>query len=141
MEARGVVSPRGISEWIHLCGAWSSEQGLASLWVDGKKLASTPGVAEGHVLPDGGSLQLGQERNSCCPQSDSSGVPGFEEGFDPKLAFVGKMTGVNMWDRVLSEEQISELALRDGRGCEQRGNMVAWGATEMVPHGGAQFIN
>ncbi|XP_038549077.1 pentraxin-related protein PTX3 [Micropterus salmoides] len=141
VEARGVVSPRGISEWIHLCGAWSSEQGLASLWVDGKKLASTPGVAEGHVLPDGGSLQLGQEKNSCCPQSDSSGVPGFEEGFDPKLAFVGKMTGVNMWDRVLSEEEISELALRDGRGCEQRGNMVAWGATEMVPHGGAQFIN
>lgn len=139
VEARGAVTP---GEWNHLCGAWSSEQGLASLWAGGKKVASTPGVAEGHTLPDGGSLQLGQERNGCCPQSPSSGtgMTGFEGGFDPKLAFAGKMTGVNMWDRVLSEEEISQLALQKGKGCEQRGNMVAWGVTEMVPHGGAQFI-
>ncbi|XP_071373163.1 pentraxin-related protein PTX3-like [Centroberyx affinis] len=147
VEARGVVKAGGAAQWIHLCGAWSSKQGLASLWADGKKVASTPGVAEGHVLPDGGSLQLGQERNGCCPGSPSvggghgSGVPGFEGGFDAKLAFPGKMTGVNMWDRVLSEEEISQLALLDGQGCEQRGNMVAWGVTEMVPHGGAQFID
>lgn len=143
VEARGVVNPGGTSEWIHLCGAWSSEHGLASLWAGGKKVASTPGVAEGHVLPDGGSLQLGQERNGCCPPSpgSGSGVTGFEGGFDPKMAFAGKMTGVNMWNRVLSEEEISQLALREGQGCKQRGNMVAWGVTEMVPHGGAQFIN
>ncbi|XP_068441338.1 pentraxin-related protein PTX3 [Clinocottus analis] len=143
VEARDVVNPGGPSEWIHLCGAWSSEQGLASLWAAGKKVASTPGVAEGHVLPDGGSLQLGQERNGCCPLSPSSGsgVTGFDGGFDPKMAFAGKMTGVNMWDRVLSEEEISQLALREGPGSNLRGNMVAWGVTEMVPHGGAQFIN
>lgn len=139
VEARGVVNP---GRWTHLCGAWSSEQGLASLWADGVKVASTPGVAEGHVLPDGGSLQLGQERNGCCPPSLSSGssVAGFEAGFDSKLAFVGKMTGVNMWDKVLSEDKISQLSLREGHGCEQSGNIVAWGVTEMVPHGGAQFI-
>ncbi|XP_008283740.1 pentraxin-related protein PTX3 [Stegastes partitus] len=138
VEARGVVNP---GQWIHLCGAWSSKQGLASLWAGGKKVASTPGVAEGHVLPEGGSLQLGQERNGCCPTSSSSGVAGFEGGFDPKLAFAGKMTGVNMWDRVLSEEDISQLALQEGQGCQQMGSAVAWGVTEMVPHGGAQFIN
>ncbi|KAM9853005.1 pentraxin-related protein PTX3 [Aulostomus maculatus] len=141
VEARGVVKP--VSEWIHLCGAWSSKQGLASLWAGGKKVASTPGVAEGHIIPDGGSLQLGQERNGCCPLSLNSGsaMPGLGGGFDHKLAFAGKMTGVNMWDRVLSEGEISQLALQDGRGCDQRGTMVAWGVTEMVPHGGAQFIN
>lgn len=133
VEARGVVSPGGTSEWVHLCGAWSSERGLASLWAAGKKVASSPGVAEGHVLPDGGSLQLGQER--------ANGVAGFEGGLDPKVAFAGKMTGVNMWDRVLSEEEMSQLALREGPGANPRGNVVAWGVTEMVPHGGAQFIN
>ncbi|XP_047450311.1 pentraxin-related protein PTX3 [Mugil cephalus] len=139
VEAKGVANP---GQWIHLCGAWSSQQGLASLWADGKKVAFTPGVAEGHVLPDEGSLQLGQERRSCCSVSSSSrtGMAGFEEGFDAKLAFAGKMTGVNMWDKVLSEEEISQLALQEGQGCEQRGSMVAWGVTEMVPHGGAQFI-
>ncbi|KAM3874704.1 pentraxin-related protein PTX3 [Diretmus argenteus] len=138
VEARGVVRAEGASEWIHLCGAWTSEQGLASLWADGKKVASMPGVAEGHTLPDGGSLQLGQERNA---GGNPSGVPGFEGGFDAKLAFAGKLTGVNMWDSVLSGEQISQLALQGGQGCEQRGNMVAWGVTEMVPHGGAQFTD
>lgn len=137
VEARGVVR---LGEWFHLCGAWSSNQGLATLWAGGKKVASTPGVAEGHVLPDGGSLQLGQERNGCCHSSPGSGVAGFEGGFDPKVAFAGKMTGVNMWDRVLSEEEISQLALQRGQGCGQRGNLVAWGVTEMVPHAGAQFI-
>uniref|UniRef100_A0A3B5KLP0 Pentraxin (PTX) domain-containing protein n=1 Tax=Xiphophorus couchianus TaxID=32473 RepID=A0A3B5KLP0_9TELE len=125
VEARSVVSP---GQWIHLCGAWSSEQGLATLWVGGKKMASNPGMAKGHSLPEGGSLQLGQERNGCCPL------------FDPKLAFAGKMTGVNMWDTVLSEEEISQLAAQRGQGCQQRGSVVAWGVTEIVPHGGAQFI-
>ncbi|CAN9511492.1 unnamed protein product [Ophioblennius macclurei] len=133
VEAPGVVSP---GQWIHLCGAWSSDQGLATLWVNGKKVTSTPGVAEGHVVPAGGSLQLGQEKNGCCPTSQS----GFEAGFDPKLAFAGKMAGVNLWDRVLAEDEISQMASWDGHGCTQRGSLVAWGLTEMVPHGGAQFI-
>ncbi|XP_054649577.1 pentraxin-related protein PTX3 [Dunckerocampus dactyliophorus] len=144
VEARGVVKPDGPPEWLHLCGVWSSEQGLASLWAGGKKVASTPGVAEGHILPDGGSLQLGQERNGCChltPSSSGNGMAGFEAGFDPKVAFAGTMTGVNMWDKVLPEEKISQLALQDGQGCEHRGNIVMWGVTEMVPHGGAQFVN
>ncbi|XP_068173491.1 pentraxin-related protein PTX3 [Antennarius striatus] len=138
VQARGVVNPGGASKWIHLCGSWMSEQGMASLWADGKKVASTPGVAEGHIIPHGGSLQLGQERNGCCTDG---GMPGFESGFDSNLAFTGKMTGVNMWDRVLTAEEISRLALWEGQGCEQRGNIVAWGVTEMVPHGGAHFIN
>lgn len=137
VEAQGAVEP---GRWSHLCGEWSSEQGQAQLWADGKKVASTSGVAEGHVLPDGGLLQLGQERNGCCG-GGGGGMPGFEGGFDSKLAFAGKMTGVNMWDRGLTEEEISQLAFRGGQGCQQRGNMVAWSVSEMVPHGGAQFIH
>ena len=68
-------------------------------------------------------------------------MTGFEDGFDPRLAFAGKMTGVNVWDRVLSEEELASVASRDGQGCGPRGNVVAWAVTEMVPHGGAQFIN
>ncbi|KAM8853017.1 pentraxin-related protein PTX3 [Synchiropus picturatus] len=136
VEAAGVVKT---SEWMHLCGAWSTQQGLASLWAGGRKVASTPGVAEGHTIPDGGSLQLGQERNGCCAPGSGSRVSGFEGGFDAKLSFAGQMTGVNMWDRALSQNQIGQLARREGEGCQQRGNLVAWGVTEMVPHGGAQF--
>ncbi|KAM6945967.1 pentraxin-related protein PTX3 [Aplochiton taeniatus] len=141
VEGRDVVQD-GPAAWVHLCGAWSSEEGLATLWADGRRVASTPGVAEGHVLPAGGSLQLGQEREgSAGGDGGRSGVPGFEGGFDAKQAFAGKMTGVNVWDRVLAEDEIGRLALPEGEGCERRGNVVAWAVTEMVPHGGAQFIN
>ena len=72
----------------------------------------------------------------------SARVQGWVENVsDAKLAFAGKMTGVNVWDRVLAEEEISHQALQEGKGCQQRGNVVAWGTTEMVPHGGAQFID
>ncbi|KAK7882872.1 hypothetical protein WMY93_029046 [Mugilogobius chulae] len=138
VEASGVLNPGGAAQWIHLCGTWSSEQGMATLWVNGKRAVVTPGVAEGHVIPAGGSLLLGQERNGCC---GAHGVPGFEDAFDHKLAFAGKMTGVNIWDRLLSEKEITLLGQQDSQSCEHRGNMVAWGVTEMVPHGGAQFIH
>ncbi|XP_072317341.1 pentraxin-related protein PTX3 [Eucyclogobius newberryi] len=138
VEASGVLNPGGTSPWIHLCGAWSSEQGVATLWFNGKRVVIAPGVAEGHVIPPGGSLLLGQERNGCC---GAHAVPGFEEGFDQKLAFAGKMTGVNIWDRVLSEEDITLLGQLDSQSCSHRGNVVAWGITEMVPHGGAQFTH
>ncbi|CAL1571881.1 unnamed protein product [Knipowitschia caucasica] len=137
VEASGVLDPRGTPQWMHLCGAWSSDQGMASLWLNGEKVAISPGVAEGHVIPPGGSLLLGQERNGCCGQE----IPGFEQGFDHKLAFAGKMTGVNIWDRVLSEEEVRLLGQQGGQSCGHRGSVVAWGLTEMVPHAGAQFIH
>ncbi|KAI1893894.1 hypothetical protein AGOR_G00128350 [Albula goreensis] len=134
-EAHLVEAPGAArdGQWGHFCGTWSSEQGLASLWVNGQKVTSSPGVAEGHVLPDGGTMQLGQEKNSCCSF-------GFDSGFDAKLAFAGKMTGVNVWDRVLGDEEISQNAQREGS-CSSRGNVVGWGVSEIIPHGGAQYIN
>ncbi|KAJ8256810.1 hypothetical protein COCON_G00189620 [Conger conger] len=120
-------------QWSHVCGTWSSEEGLAALWVNGLKVASSSGVAEGHVLPEGGTMSLGQEKNGCCSF-------GFDSGADPKLAFAGKMTGVNLWDRVLGEEEIFQNAQREGS-CSSRGNVVGWGVSEIIPHGGAQYIN
>ncbi|KAI1883299.1 hypothetical protein AGOR_G00243770 [Albula goreensis] len=124
-----LVKTQGVAldgHWGHYCGTWSSDQGLASLWVNGQREASSPGVAEGHSLPEGGTMVLGQEKN------------GF---FDPMLAFAGKMTGLNVWDRVLVAEEISQHAQADGTSCSGRGNVVGWGISEIVPHGGAQYIN
>ncbi|KAJ8280474.1 hypothetical protein GJAV_G00055000 [Gymnothorax javanicus] len=130
VEAKNAVKD---SHWSHFCGAWSSADGLASLWVNGLKVASSTGVAEGQTLPEGGTMSLGQERSSCCSF-------GFDTGADAKLAFAGKMTGVNLWNQVLGEEEIFQNAQQE-RSCSSRGNVVGWGVSEIIPHGGAQYIN
>ncbi|XP_052405047.1 pentraxin-related protein PTX3-like [Carassius gibelio] len=127
VEAHNVVTD---GQWGHFCAAWSSEQGLAALWANGENVARVPGVAEGHVLPINGFILLGQERSR-------SGV---YRDLDSSVAFTGKMTGVNMWDHVLDAGRIKEFANQDGS-CDSRGNVIGWGVSEIIPHGGSQYIN
>uniref|UniRef100_A0A671KAG0 Pentraxin-related protein PTX3-like n=1 Tax=Sinocyclocheilus anshuiensis TaxID=1608454 RepID=A0A671KAG0_9TELE len=127
VEAHSVVTD---GQWGHVCAAWSSEQGLAALWVNGENVARVPGVAEGHVLPGNGFILLGQERSR-------SGV---YRDLDSSVAFTGKMTGVNMWDHVLDAGRIKEYANQHGS-CDSRGNVIGWGVSEIIPHGGSQYIN
>nr|XP_008511817.1 PREDICTED: pentraxin-related protein PTX3 [Equus przewalskii] len=118
-----------LGRWTHLCSTWNSEKGRTSLWVDGELVASTVEMATGHVVPEGGILQIGQEKNGCC-------VGG---GFDETLAFSGRLTGFNIWDHVLSNEEIRETG--GAESCHIRGNVVGWGVTEIQPHGGAQYVS
>ncbi|NWR35789.1 PTX3 protein, partial [Tachuris rubrigastra] len=126
VAAQNAVIP---GKWVHLCGTWSSENGSAALWVQGELAASALDIASAHTVPDGGILQIGQEKNGCC-------VGG---GFDEALAFSGKLTGFNLWDRVLSAP---EITAQSGEGsCGTRGNVVGWGVTEVLPYGGAQYVS
>ncbi|XP_023589696.1 pentraxin-related protein PTX3 [Trichechus manatus latirostris] len=117
-----------VGRWTHLCGTWASETGRMSLWVNGELAATAVKMVPGHVVPEGGILQIGQEKNGCC-------VGG---GFDETLAFSGRLTGFNIWDHVLSHEEIRETG--EAESCHLRGNVVGWGVTEIQPHGGAQYI-
>ncbi|XP_022363533.1 pentraxin-related protein PTX3 [Enhydra lutris kenyoni] len=118
-----------LGKWTHLCSTWNSEKGSTSLWVNGELMATTVKMATGHIVPEGGILQIGQEKNGCC-------VGG---GFDETLAFSGRLTGFNIWNRVLSNEEIRETS--GAESCHIRGNVVGWGVTEIQPHGGAQYVS
>ncbi|XP_006123526.2 pentraxin-related protein PTX3 [Pelodiscus sinensis] len=127
-----LIAPNTTSpgQWEHYCGTWSSDNGTISLWANGELVATASEIAGAHTIPDGGILQLGQEKNGCC-------VGG---GFDETLAFSGKLTGFNLWDRVLSSEEITARP-RAEDSCNIRGNVVGWGVTEILTHGGAQYIS
>lgn len=134
VEAAGAVAER---RWTHLCGTWSSEQGLASLWVDGRQVASAPGVAEGNTIPGSGVLQLGKEGSR--QRRGATRVTG--NGVVAAAApFTGKITGVNVWDRTLSPEEISQQAKLNGSTCGNLGNVVAWGVTKVTLRGEAKLI-
>uniref|UniRef100_A0A8D1DAY3 Pentraxin-related protein PTX3 n=1 Tax=Sus scrofa TaxID=9823 RepID=A0A8D1DAY3_PIG len=126
LVANTVISP---GTWTHLCSTWNSEQGHVALWVNGDLIATKVDMATGHIVPEGGILQIGQEKNGCC-------VGG---GFDEILAFSGRLTGFNIWDRVLSTEEIKKTG--GAESCHIRGNVVGWGVTEIQPHGGAQYVS
>ncbi|XP_043080617.1 pentraxin-related protein PTX3 isoform X2 [Puntigrus tetrazona] len=127
VEAHSVVAD---GQWGHFCAAWSSEEGLAALWVNGENVARVHGVAEDYVLPSNGFVLLGQERSRS----------GIYKDLDSSVAFTGKMTGVNMWDHVLEAGRIKEYANQDGS-CDKIGNVIGWGVSEINPHGGSQYIN
>ncbi|NXP45880.1 PTX3 protein, partial [Heliornis fulica] len=126
LSVKNVIVP---GKWLHLCGAWSSENGSASLWVQGELAGAASDIAGAHTIPDGGIWQIGQEKNGCC-------VGG---GFDEALAFSGKLTGFNMWDRVLSAKEVAAQSGEDA--CGIRGNVIGWGVTEVLTYGGAQYIS
>ncbi|NXU99569.1 PTX3 protein, partial [Cettia cetti] len=126
LAASNVVVP---GQWLHLCGTWSSGNGSAALWAQGQLAGSASGLARAHTIPDGGLLQLGQEKNGCC----------LGGGFDEALAFSGKLTGFNLWDRVLSPAEVRAQGAGDA--CGTRGNVVGWGVTEVLPYGGAQYVS
>ncbi|XP_072330519.1 pentraxin-related protein PTX3-like [Scyliorhinus torazame] len=126
MVAEGIVA---LGQWTYLCATWSAEDGNATLWVNGKLAAASSGMAVGYNIPNGGLLQLGQESNGCCTGG----------GFDKNLAFSGKLTGFNIWDRVISKHEMQYLTSGEDS-CSIRGNVVAWSVTEILPHGGAEFI-
>ncbi|XP_052497442.1 pentraxin-related protein PTX3 [Budorcas taxicolor] len=124
LVADAVISP---GTWTHLCSTWDSKKGHMALWVNGDLVATAVDMATGHVVPEGGILQIGQEKN---------GVGG---GFDETLAFSGRLTGFNIWDGVLSNEEIRGAG--GAESCHIRGNVVGWGVTEIQPHGGAQYVS
>ncbi|KAH0624105.1 hypothetical protein JD844_007484 [Phrynosoma platyrhinos] len=125
-----IIAPNVISseKWTHLCGSWNTINGSTSLWINGKNVATFAEIAEDYIIPDGGILQIGQEKNGCC-------VGG---GFNESLAFSGKITGFNIWNKVLNDKEITRQTGEEA--CNSRGNIVGWGVTEVLPHGGAQYV-
>ncbi|XP_063298649.1 pentraxin-related protein PTX3 [Pelobates fuscus] len=126
VSAENVFEP---GQWSQLCSTWSSEDGHVAVWANGEIKEQFFDVSKGRAIPDRGIFQLGQEKNGCC-------VGG---GFDESLAFSGKITGFNLWDRVLSDEEI--VATGDENGCNIRGNIVGWGTTEIQAHGGSLYVH
>ncbi|XP_032991672.1 serum amyloid P-component-like [Lacerta agilis] len=79
--------------WEHICMSWESATGLVECWLDRQPLPRM-GMKKGYSISPRGSLILGQDQDS---------VGG---GFDSNQSFLGEITDVNMWDRVLTQDEM-----------------------------------
>ncbi|XP_017574246.1 sushi, von Willebrand factor type A, EGF and pentraxin domain-containing protein 1 isoform X1 [Pygocentrus nattereri] len=99
--------------WHHIGVTWRSRDGDWRVYIDGSPSDGGKGLSIGNKIPGGGALVLGQDQ-------DQRG-----EGFNPVESFVGSLSQLNIWDYVLSPQQIRSLA----SSCPsdlQRGNVFAW---------------
>ncbi|XP_055973137.1 sushi, von Willebrand factor type A, EGF and pentraxin domain-containing protein 1 [Sorex fumeus] len=99
--------------WHHIAVTWTSVGGAWRVYIDGKFSDGGVGLSVGSPIPGGGALVIGQEQ-------DKKG-----EGFNPAESFVGSISQLNLWDYVLSPQQVKSLATS----CPEelsKGNVLAW---------------
>nr|XP_006815114.1 PREDICTED: uncharacterized protein LOC100367357 [Saccoglossus kowalevskii] len=108
----GVAVNDGVCHYI--CLTWTSVTGRWQIFVDGVLVGSGK-VSEGTPIQGGGVLVLGQDQDT---------VGG---GFDPFQAFVGKMTKFNLWDRVLTYQEIINKL--------DYGNIYSWDISTLLMQG------
>ncbi|XP_051892478.1 serum amyloid P-component-like [Pristis pectinata] len=115
---RGVITdfslPKMDALLRHICITWESKDGSVTVWVNGQR--SLQKVAgKGQFVASSGQFILGQEQDS---------VGG---GFNKDQSFVGEITDVHMWDRVLATSEIELIS----EGCfDTGGNIINWGTTD-----------
>ncbi|XP_077327297.1 uncharacterized protein LOC143961839 isoform X1 [Lithobates pipiens] len=93
-------------DWSHICVTWDSRTGEVQLWVNGKN--STKGYNRGQPsIAVKSSIILGH---------DSYGG-----GVNASQSLVGEISDVNMWDYVLTPEDIQKVISGD-----HHGNVINW---------------
>ncbi|XP_055512113.1 mucosal pentraxin-like [Leucoraja erinacea] len=102
-----------------ICVSWESKGGETTVWINGQR--SIQEIAgKGRVVGGNGQFTLGQYQSSV-------GKP-----FNKRNSFVGEITDVNMWDRVLNANEIESFNDRCYRG---GGNIINWGTTAFTKGG------
>ena len=80
----------------------------------------------GHVISNNGIVILGQDQDE------------FGGGFEQYQSFFGEMYGVNMWNAVLSAEEISHMSRNCSNGV---GNYLRWSDFETGLHGNVTIVS
>ena len=99
----------------HVCATWNSTDGQLNVYIDGS-LARAESM-KGEYLPGGGVWIIGQEQDE------------FGGGFDPSQAFVGELTELHVWNRVLSSANVKDVA--SNCASKMKGNYIAFSDFEI----------
>ncbi|MEQ2216498.1 Neuronal pentraxin-2, partial [Xenoophorus captivus] len=111
-------------KWHHICISWTTRDGQWEAYQDGEKLGTGDNLAAWHPIKPGGVIILGQEQD----------VVGGR--FDAGQAFVGELSQVNIWDRVLKPVEIQSIA-----NCSSylAGNVISWLSSNVEVFGRGAF--
>ncbi|XP_028571058.2 adhesion G protein-coupled receptor D2 isoform X3 [Podarcis muralis] len=88
---------RADGQWHHFCVTWQHQNGAWAIHADGKEKASATGLSASHAVDGHGTFIIGQDQDS------------LGGAFKEKESFSGNLTGLHVWRRVLSREQIEKV--------------------------------
>ena len=97
-------------KWHNIVITWRSSDGFWQEYFDGKRVKQSSGFKRGSVISKSGAFVLGQDQDE---------VGGDFEGHQ---AWIGLISKLNMWDYVLSAQQIANLYKEPGL----LGNTLKW---------------
>ena len=112
--------------WHHVCVSWENKAGSWKIYKDGVLRASGSGLEAGHVIKKKGILTIGQEQDS------------FGGDFDPSQNYIGELTDLNIWNRVLDANKILKLSKSCHKG---RGNVKKWSDFKVGIRGDVRVIS
>lgn len=101
-------------EWHHICLSWESSLGSWKFYKDGGLTDEDTNLKKGHTITQGGTLAFGQEQDS---------VGG---DFNISQSFQGKLSGIHVWDHVLTSIKIKEMSTTCLLNEEEDGNVYNW---------------
>ena len=99
------------NHWHHICTTWENTAGAWSFYINGTLWKNGDDFKTGRVIDNNGIFVLGQDQDS------------YGGRFEQYQSFIGQMSGVNMWDRVLTAEEILHMSGNCSYGV---GNYVRW---------------
>ncbi|XP_062815394.1 adhesion G-protein coupled receptor D2 [Anolis carolinensis] len=88
---------RADGRWHHFCVVWQQRNGTWAVYADGKEKASSVGLSVSHTVNAHGTFIIGQDQDS------------LGGAFKEKESFSGNLTGLHVWHRVLSKEQVEKV--------------------------------
>ncbi|GFR67138.1 sushi, von Willebrand factor type A, EGF and pentraxin domain containing 1, mRNA protein, partial [Elysia marginata] len=107
-------------EWHHFVFTWSSALGDWKAYGDGIVMDQNTDLSKGRSIPGQGVFIVGQEQDS------------LGGGFSPAETFVGSMTHLNIYDRILTLQEVEELRFK----CDySTGNVLSWMSVQEHLHG------
>nr|XP_006813637.1 PREDICTED: uncharacterized protein LOC102800578 [Saccoglossus kowalevskii] len=99
------------ANWHHICVTWESNGGKWRIYEDGLLADSDDNLRKDELILGGGVFVTGQDQDS------------LGGGFDTNQAFAGTMTGVHIYDYLISDNMVEMLVMCRHYG---NGNIFSW---------------
>uniref|UniRef100_A0A665TXW6 Si:dkey-14o18.2 n=1 Tax=Echeneis naucrates TaxID=173247 RepID=A0A665TXW6_ECHNA len=110
-------------KWHHICVTWSTRDGIWVAYQDGVKKGSGQNLSAWHSIKPGGIFILGQEQDTMGGR------------FDVTQSFMGELSDLQFWSRVLTPNEIYSQATCAGH---LVGDVMSWSEEAVELHGGSK---